>query len=133
MVEIGALARSSTGVASCELACLEVFSTIQRHVREGQIAEPHVSVVRRNFELDEHGGVWIWLPITSSLIRIACEQMVKLPRDVFLRSADALHLTCAREHGFTEIYTNDRHMLAAAPRFGLKAINILSGANPVDL
>ena len=29
------------------------------------------------------------------------------------------HLVTAADSGFTEIWTNDRHMLAAAPHFGL--------------
>lgn len=33
---------------------------------------------------------------------------------------DALHLTCARRHGHEHIYSNDRHLLLAAPHFGLQ-------------
>jgi hypothetical protein len=32
---------------------------------------------------------------------------------------DALHLVTAADSGFVEVWTNDRHMLAAAPHFGL--------------
>ena len=38
---------------------------------------------------------------------------------------DAL-LACAEEHGFQEVYTNDRHMLQAARHFHLTGVNILS-------
>jgi len=45
--------------------------------------------------------------------------MVTAPLDLFLRTADAVHLMTAYEIGEREVWTNDRHMLAAAAYFGL--------------
>jgi predicted nucleic acid-binding protein len=39
---------------------------------------------------------------------------------LFLRAGDAVHLATAAEAGFGEVWTNDRHMLAAARAFGLR-------------
>ena len=36
-----------------------------------------------------------------------------------MRTADALHLTTAAEMGERDVWTNDRHMLAAAAYFGV--------------
>ena len=45
--------------------------------------------------------------------------MLAAPQDLFLRTADAVHLTTAQEVSQRHVWTNDRHMLAAAGYFGL--------------
>ena len=60
------------------------------------------------------------LPVTPALADKTAAVCARLPRTAFLRAADAVHLISAREHGLPEIYTNDRHMSAAAHHFRLK-------------
>lgn len=38
---------------------------------------------------------------------------------IFLRAEDAVHLTTAQDLGEADLWTNDRHLLAAASHFGL--------------
>ena len=79
----------------------------------------------KDFEEDEQNGVWQWLGVTSELLEKARKAVLDIPSTVFVRSGDALHLACAEEHGFQEVYTNDRHMLKAARHFHLTGVNIL--------
>ena len=43
-----------------------------------------------------------------------------LPAAAYLRAGDAIHLVSAGGAGFTEIWTSDRHLLAAAAYFGIE-------------
>jgi len=67
-----------------------------------------------------------WLPLTSSIVESVHAAYLKLPSAIFLRTGDAIHLATASEAGFKEIYSNDRHLLAAATLFKLKGINPLA-------
>ena len=117
-------AYDSDGLASCEIARVEFYSVVHRHLREGNINSQEAQEILKDFEQDESDGVWEWFPVTSSLVRLACENIGQLPSTVFLRASDALHLTSAKENGFGEVYTNDRHMLAGAQYFQVQGINL---------
>jgi predicted nucleic acid-binding protein len=119
------VAAASLTVASCEVARLEVVSAFRRHCAEGRIPPAMLTELVRRFTADEEAGAWEWLPVTTALVRNACQRLAVLPAPVPLRTLDALHLTCAQQHEFTEVYSSDRHMLQAAACFGLRPINIL--------
>ena len=63
--------------------------------------------------------LWEWLPLTTAVMTAVVDAYGSLPRDVFLRTGDAVHLLSARDHGLDEVYSNDRRLLAAAPYLGL--------------
>jgi predicted nucleic acid-binding protein len=119
------LAQSHPGRASALHGRIEFWSAVKRHVREGQLLLGQAEAVWRQFVLDEAAGFWLFLPITRSLIEASCTQMAALPTNIICRAADAMHLTCAKAEGFDEIYSNDRHLSAAAPYFGLVAKNVI--------
>ena len=119
------LARQAQGLCSADFGRIEFTCIIQRHRREGGITVRDAGEIFKEFEEDEQNAVWRWLPVTTDLVRDACERVRRLPARTILRTGDALHLACAREFGFTEVYTNDRHMLAGARHFGLTGVNLL--------
>ena len=117
---ISALAAASGKVHSSVLGKLEVNSVFHRKLREGAIDARSHSALARQFDADCRQGLWIWIPVSAALIDRARAAYAKASKKQFMRAADALHLACASEHGFREIHCNDRHMLAAAPLFGLR-------------
>jgi predicted nucleic acid-binding protein len=120
------VAYGADGLASCELARLEFTSILKRHVRERHVTRREMTAILKDFEEDERNGVWQWFGVTSDLLEKTRKAVLDLPTTVFLRAADALHLACAQEHGFREVYTNDSHMLKAARHFHLVGVNVLS-------
>ena len=104
---------------------LEVLTGLKRHQREGRIDARGFRQMFVQLEADEKKRLIEWLPVTSSLIEAACRATAALPPAVFLRAADALHLACASDAGLKEIYSHDRHLLAAAPHFGLRGIDVI--------
>jgi len=108
------------GTVSCAVfGRLEVAAVFHRKWREQTFSRRAFEEVSDQFADDCNAGLWTWLPLTNDLVEAAAAAVRGLPRTVFLRSADALHLVCATEHGFAEIYSNDRHVLAAASHFKL--------------
>jgi uncharacterized protein len=113
----------SLGQVHCiVLGQVEVAAVFHRKLREGAFGDAAFREVMAQWDDDRAQGLWTWLPITMALVARAAATFERLPRSVFLRAIDALHLTCAREHGFQEIYTNDRHMSSAARHFRLRAV-----------
>jgi predicted nucleic acid-binding protein len=123
--KVRTLARRSPGLGSCEWSRVEFASVLHRQLREGKLKAGNLRQVFNQFLADERAGVWSWFPVTSELLNSTAERLVALPKSLPIRAADALHLTCARENGLDEIYSNDQRLLACAPLFGLKPINVI--------
>ena len=115
----------SLGLVRCAvIGQIEVAAVFHRKFREGAFDAGAFREVMGQFEDDCGQGLWTWLPLTATLAGLATAAFARLPRAMFLRAADALHLICAQEHGLREIYTNDRHMTAAARHFRLRPMTV---------
>ena len=119
------LAREAGPLASVSLGIIECRAGVHRHLREGKLTAAQAAVVFQVMKRDDDVGLVTWFPMMATLLDRVKQEFEKLPATIFLRTADALHLACAQEHGFTEICSNDRHLLAAAPHFGLVARNVI--------
>jgi predicted nucleic acid-binding protein len=118
------LAESLGHVRCAVFGQIEVAAVFHRKFRERAFDASAHREVMAQFDDDCGQGLWTWLPVTAALAARAAGAFPHLPRSTFLRAADALHLTCAREHGIPEIFTSDRHMAAAARHFGLKPMSV---------
>lgn len=121
---VRALAERLGRVCCNVLGRLEVASVFHRKWREVAFGDAAYKELSAQFDDDCAAGVWTWLPISPALIEVASNAMQGLPKTTLLRSADALHIVSAREHGLKEIYSNDRQLLAAAKHLNVKAMGV---------
>jgi predicted nucleic acid-binding protein len=113
------LAQRADGLYSSAICIAEMACLAHRKVREGPVT-PADALIRRNLFLEDvTTGVVTAVPVTDRLLRKVEAATRALPQSCYLRTFDALHLVTAVDSGFLEVWTNDRHMLAAAPHFGL--------------
>lgn len=122
--EVLALLQSSSGRSSALHGRAEFYSGVHRHLRKEHISSRDATAVWQQFERDERLGIWHWLALSEAVIRRACNVFEKLDARTFLRASDALHLACAAENGFSEIYSGDRILLGAASTFGLNGVSV---------
>jgi len=101
--------------ACCTFGRIEFISGLRRAVREGRLPSAAIATVIAVLDMDDRAGIWTWLPLAPRLMEATYQALQALPPTAVIRAANALHLVCARENGCQELFTNDRHMLAAAP------------------
>jgi hypothetical protein len=116
---VRSLARKADALFSSLWAFAEFHAVLHRRLREGASSACDTRELAARFSAHLEDGLWSFIPVNEALLRRTSALMVPAPRDLFIRTADAVHLTTAREIGEREVWTNDRHMLAAAPYFGL--------------
>lgn len=119
------LKTSGLTVASSLLARAELAAVFHRHLREGRLDAASYTLILNQYQMDLRSNVWEWLPIEDRFWGMIEGCFSEMDESVFLRGADAIHLVTAKAHGFSEVYTNDRHLLKACDALGLKGRNIL--------
>jgi predicted nucleic acid-binding protein len=104
---------------------VEVISAFHRKLRERAISARLYGIALQEFLNETSGGAFSWLPLSERVFERAALVYARLPATIFLRAADALHLSTASENGFREIHSNDAKLLSAAPHFGLRGLNVI--------
>lgn len=117
---VRALVQGVTGLTSSALCRAEMACVLHRHVRESNLTKRQAARLHALFLGDVRRGIWFLQPVSSDILLQVEASVMALRKEVPIRAADAVHLVSARSAGFRDIWTNDRHMLAAARRFGLR-------------
>ncbi len=120
------LAQTNQPVAIAWHGRAEIASILLRKRREGADTPEHLSSLAKQFHDDCQQLLIRFLPLTEAVMERLESVLATAPATTNIRAADALHLACAAEHGFTEVYSNDRLFLAAAPLFGLRGVNVVA-------
>ncbi len=105
----------------------ETLAAFHRKLREGVVTPRSYQALLDQFEADREAGAFHWLSAGPEVLERIGAVYAGLPRTVYLRGADALHLATAAANGFKAVYSNDTHLLAAAPHFKLKGLNPMAG------
>jgi predicted nucleic acid-binding protein len=116
---------ASNAVACAQHGRAEVISVFHRKLRERAISARLYEITLQEFLNEIRGGAFRWLPLSERVLERAELVYARLPATIFLRAADALHLSTASENGFREIHSNDAKLLRAAPHFGLRGLNVI--------
>ena len=124
--EVRRLAGEAGRIACCTFGRAELAAALHRQRREGRLTPAAARAIVSQIRLDDQRRVIHWLPLTDDLCRKVSLALDALPADAFVRAGDAIHLVCAREAGFADVYSSDRHLLAAASFFGLVGRNVLA-------
>lgn len=112
-------------VACCLLGRAEALAAFHRKFSEGILNRRDMGTLLGQFEQECDAGAFRWLPLSAVVVDGVRKAYAGLPKSVQLRAGDAIHLTCAAENRFKEIYSNDQRLLAAADSFGLSGRNVI--------
>jgi predicted nucleic acid-binding protein len=113
------LVRKADAIHSSLWALAEFHAVLHRRLREGASSLRDARELALRFSEHIEAGLWNLIPVNEALLRRTSALMVSGPSNLFIRTADAVHLTTAYEIGERAVWTNDRHMLAAASYFGV--------------
>ncbi|HEY7338524.1 MAG TPA: type II toxin-antitoxin system VapC family toxin [Bryobacteraceae bacterium] len=118
------LIHDADSLVSSEWSIIEVGCAFHRHFRQGGLTSAQYKDLLRALRKHMDEGLWTLVPLDRRLVRRVNAAMDTLPPDLILRSGDVLQLVCAQDSGEREVWTSDRHVLAAAHHFGLTARSV---------
>lgn len=123
--EVQALAGTADQIVCSHHGRAEFYSIGFRKIREGLATPATVQTVFAQFNSDISNGEILLLPLTDTVLDHVEQVLATAPSTAYLRASDAIHLATAAGAGFAEIYSNDKHLLVAAPLFRLVGVDVI--------
>ncbi len=117
---VGDTLESASEVFVSDLFRIETISIFHRLMRERLWSASAYQAANRQFKKDVESGFWTFLPIDADVITTAERIYEKLPKGIFLRAADCIHLATAMSCGISAFYTDDAQQARAARALGLR-------------
>jgi predicted nucleic acid-binding protein len=108
----------------CAWGRAELMAVLHRQLREKKWNREIFVTVTQQFLRDDADGLWSWTPVDSELLSLAVQTYLTIPAEVFLRTADCVHLVSAIRWGYGDFYTHDTRQRAAAAYLGLNPLAI---------
>jgi uncharacterized protein len=93
------LVRKADAIYSSLWALAEFHAVLHRRMREGATSPRDARELALRFSQHIEDGLWNLIPVNKALLRRTSALMVSAPRDLFIRTADAVHLSTAHEIG----------------------------------
>jgi len=94
-------------------------------VREGSLTPAQGRELIRSVPDHAESDFWNLVPVTDALLRTAATLIRGLPRMAPSRAGNAIHLATVLEVGQPKMWTNHRHLLAAAPHIGIAGRSVV--------
>jgi predicted nucleic acid-binding protein len=112
-------------IACAQHGQAEVIAAFHRKYREGSLTFTTYRLVLQQFADEIRADAFRWLTLSQAILDRLGIDFERLSKRNFLRASDAVHLAIARDNGFRRIYSNDKNLLAAAPHFGVRGVDVL--------
>jgi predicted nucleic acid-binding protein len=112
-------------IACAQHGQAEVIAAFHRKYREGSLTFAAYRLVLQQFADEIRADAFRWLTLSQAILERLGIDFEGLPKRNFLRASDAVHLAIARDNGFRQIYSNDKNLLATAPHFGVRGVDVL--------
>lgn len=127
--EVINLLEGQTELMSSSVASVEFNSTMARKRNQGDINESTYNSACERFLNDVSEGIWSLIDLDRRMVEKSNVVLSSITDTKMIRALDAVHLSTASILGCIEIYSNDAHLLALAPRWGLRGINVIKLGN----